>query len=92
VTEKKHPMHHRDIVKMWSSCAELARDLARAGKAITPMGVARWAQRNRLPAEWWEAVTKAGQQRGFLVTVGLLSRIAARRPRRRYGAVSSGDG
>lgn len=68
-------MEFRDIIKMWPSVATLARD------AGTNYDVARkWVKHNRIPAEYWAAIIKAAQNRGYPVTCLDMVKMAAKVP------------
>lgn len=67
---------HREILDLWPTYAELRRQLLAQGHDLSEMLVARWAQRNSIPAEWWLAVVAAAEQAGHPVDLALLARTA----------------
>lgn len=71
---------HRDILSRWPSLSALSRQLSAQGDEITAMGVVRWAQRDSIPAEWFEAVVKAAGAAGYdEITLELIASTAAKR-------------
>ena len=70
---------HRDILALWGTYAELRRQLLAQGHELSEMLVARWAQRNSIPAEWWAPVIAAAKEAGHSeVTLELLVATAPR--------------
>lgn len=54
-------MKHKDVISLWPSAPELAKDLGHA----TPYRVQKWVARNRIPPDHWRAVVTAASRRGF---------------------------
>lgn len=73
-------MNHRDILSLWPSFAEVARDLSAEGQQVSGMAVVRWAERLRIPPNYWPTLVKVAQQRGF-ASITLEALTATYRPR-----------
>lgn len=56
---------HGDILSLWESYSELSRELTAQGNDISPMGVARWGQANKIPPVWFGPMVRAARLRGF---------------------------
>jgi cell division FtsZ-interacting protein ZapD len=69
----------QDIFGIWPTLAEMARDLD-----LPYERVAKWAQRERIPSDAWEAVINAVKGRGGHITFEQLAR--ANPPRQSAGA------
>jgi cell division FtsZ-interacting protein ZapD len=69
----------QDVFGRWSTLAEMARDLD-----LPYQTVAKWAQRERIPSEAWEAVVSAVKRKGGNITFEQLAR--ANPPRQSAGA------
>jgi hypothetical protein len=63
-----------DIVNLWPSAAELARDIG-----IGTVRARAWRNRNGIPAEMWPAVITAAKARGLMVDAEMLMQAAANR-------------
>ncbi|MEH6474452.1 MAG: hypothetical protein V7727_02130 [Sneathiella sp.] len=50
----------RLIIEQWPNVAELAADLG-----VKKGTVDLWKHRNKIPAEYWKAVTEAAKRRGI---------------------------
>lgn len=68
-----------DIFKIWDPLADMARDLN-----LPYQTVAKWAQRERIPSESWQAVIEAAKRKGRVVTLEQLAN--ANPPRQSAGA------
>lgn len=56
----------KSIISLWPSYGDLAKDVTAAGGAPVRYGnVQIWSFRDSIPPEWWRAVIKAAEQRGF---------------------------
>lgn len=60
---------HADVVSLWFSAAELARDLG-----LDPQVVQKWRTRKVIPAKYWPALIEAGKRRRFKITADMLMR------------------
>jgi hypothetical protein len=69
----------KQIFGIWSSLAEMARDLD-----LPYQTVAKWAQRERIPSESWAAVIEAARKAGHKLTFEQLA--AANPPRQSASA------
>ncbi|WP_028955902.1 GIY-YIG nuclease family protein [Sulfitobacter sp. 20_GPM-1509m] len=49
-----------DLINLWPTRLDLARDVGASNVAVH-----RWAERNRIPAEWLQSVLDAAHKRGF---------------------------
>ena len=69
------PMTFTDVLKLWPSPGELARDLD------IPVGVVKqWRRRDSIPPERWQALVTAAHGHGHMhITTDFLASIAARR-------------
>jgi hypothetical protein len=63
----------RSIIDLWPSADAMAGEIG-AGVAA----VRKWAQRDRIPAEWWSAVLAAPRVKKAKVTAELMADLAAR--------------
>lgn len=63
---------HRDIIDLWSSRAELAREVG-----VDYQTARQWHLRNSIPSEYWCDLVRAAQERGLEVSVDLLATIKA---------------
>jgi hypothetical protein len=63
----------RSIIGLWPSLDAMAGDL---GAPIT--AVRKWWQRDRIPAEWWQAVAESSVGQAAGVTPYLMARLLAR--------------
>jgi len=63
----------RSIIDLWPSADAMAGEIG-AGVAA----VRKWAQRDRIPAEWWSAVLAAPRVRKARITAELMAKLAAR--------------
>ena len=69
------PRTFRDIIGLWPSAAQMARDLATLERTVR-----KWRDRGSIPPEHYPAIIKAAQRRGFgAVTLELLHAIYTRR-------------
>lgn len=65
----------RDIIGLWPSHRAMAGDCGAKHWAV-----AKWHQRDRIPAEWWNAVVDGAAKAGHRsVTVEILADIASSR-------------
>jgi hypothetical protein len=62
----------RDVIAFWDSPTEMAA--AVGAKADT---VRKWAERDRIPDEYWQRTIDAASLRGKAVTAADLTRLAA---------------
>ncbi len=81
------PTTFAEVISLWVSAAELARDLK-----IQDLTARAWRQRDSIPAEYWPEIERAAERRGFgeLVSVKLLAEIAARSAGRPVGVAANG--
>ena len=68
-------MNHKNIIALWPSASELARDLGQENA----YRVHKWSARDSIPPENWLAVVEAGTKRGLNLTLEQLARGAASR-------------
>ena len=61
-------MTHSDILNLWPSLTDLARDM---GKPIPTVG--NWKSRNRIPMEYWVRLVRAAARRDIPLTYGQLA-------------------
>lgn len=54
-------MDHRQIIDLWPSVPELARDLE-----IPSARAYKWHERRRIPPEWWLTMLECGRARNIL--------------------------
>jgi hypothetical protein len=70
-----------DIIELWPSAAELARDL----NEVKDITVRAWKARG-IPAQYWDEVVASAHRRGFdQVSVEMLSALAAKMAGRSSG-------
>jgi hypothetical protein len=61
------------VIDLWPTATELAADIGEKDGTVR-----QWRNRDRIPAEFWEAIVGAAAARGFSgVTPEALARIAA---------------
>lgn len=63
-------MTTNDVMALWPSIAELARDIGEPYETVR-----KWKVRGSIPAAYWVAITTAAAKRGFDVTLEALARI-----------------
>ena len=56
---------HGEVLALWESYSELSRELSAQGNDISPMGVARWGQAEKIPPVWFGPLVRAAKARGF---------------------------
>jgi hypothetical protein len=62
---------HADIIALWPSQTELARDCDAELSAVN-----KWKTRNRIPSDYWHDVTASAKKRGLeSVTLELLAKL-----------------
>jgi hypothetical protein len=64
----------RAIIGLWSSIDAMAVEI---GAPVT--AVRKWSQRDRIPAEWWQAIAQAPVAHRSGVTAELMAELIARR-------------
>lgn len=70
-------MNHRDIIGLWPSIAEFARDLGLSSPFVTAYA---WHRRGSIPHEYWSAVITSAKDRKFKgITLATLSESAPAR-------------
>lgn len=62
----------REVIDLWPSPAILAKEIGRKRFAV-----AKWRNRDSIPASDWVAICEAGKARGFELDVERLAQIAA---------------
>ncbi|MDJ0631075.1 MAG: hypothetical protein QNJ44_22650 [Rhodobacter sp.] len=64
----------RELVNLWPTRAELARDISAVSPLIeaTTHQVHKWAENGSIPSKYQSAVLRAATERGFPVTAELL--------------------
>ncbi len=65
----------RDILDMWPSRAELARDLDEASVTVR-----QWGRNNSIPGKADVGLVSAAKRRGFMLTFEMLARSRAGAP------------
>lgn len=71
---------HSDILGLWPSMSELARQLTAMGHEISPMGVVRWGQADSIPPKWFPALIQAAEEIGInWLTLALLYRLRSQK-------------
>lgn len=63
----------REVIDLWPSREALAAELP----GVSNWNVSKWWQRDRLPAEYWVALTSTGRARDAGVTADVLASLAA---------------
>jgi hypothetical protein len=71
----------RQIVDLWPSPTAMALDVGAPVESVR-----KWRQRDRIPAQYWEAVARSPPAESAAVTSSLMARLLAARPRRRRSA------
>jgi hypothetical protein len=64
----------RNIVGLWPSAEALAVEIGAKVEAVR-----KWRQRNRIPAEWWNAIARSPVARAAGVTVERMAEMAEER-------------
>ena len=69
----------RDLVNLWPTRAELARDVAAVAPDIclSVAQVHKWAEKQSIPARYHHPVLRAAQRRGFAVTADRIAELHA---------------
>lgn len=81
-------MFFRPIIALWGA-EDAARNLS-SDVGLPPKNVRRWVDFDSIPADWFTAVAKAAQRRGFKdVTVERLAQIAEDRRLARSGSAGT---
>jgi len=64
----------RDLVNLWPTRAELAKDVMAAcgSLRVTTAQVHKWAEKGSIPSKYQHPVLIAGQARGFEITADLI--------------------
>lgn len=69
----------KDVLKLWPSFEEVARDFQSAGVPVSNWMVSKWARRGRIGPEYWEALVRFAEARGLRgVTFELLAALHAK--------------
>lgn len=63
----------RSIIGLWPSPDAMAAEIGAGAAAVR-----KWAQRDRIPSEWWAAVVSSPRAKAANVTSDLLIVLAAR--------------
>lgn len=82
------PASHRELLSRWPSYAHVSRVLEAKGHSITGMGVARWAQNDSVPGEYWHALATCADEAlimGFTACLKMLAEKAHTASRERRG-------
>ena len=66
---------HREIMDLWPSAAELARDLKTSGD-----NVRQWRRRNRIPSWFFDPIVRAARERGLEGVTAEVLAVASIRP------------
>lgn len=66
-----------DIIALWGKTNDFADAVG-----VEYMTAHQWIRRNRVPPEYWSALVKAANRRGFHVTEALLAQITAAQKRK----------
>ena len=69
------PSTFRDLIDLWPSRAEFARDLGHLGVSLAR--VQKWAQTGSVRAEFFQHILDSAKRRGIPITADDLCRIAA---------------
>lgn len=70
-----------EIISLWPSAEELARDVGATGLVVRA-----WRARRSIPSEYWVAVIGAAERRGIPhITLELFAKLAASRGKRAQG-------
>lgn len=68
----------RDIIALWKNPKDLVKDLGRQGLSISDVTVRSWRRRG-IPGDYWHALARAAQRRGFeAVDHELLCRLGSK--------------
>lgn len=77
MTKLERPSSFTEVIGLWPTQVELASDTGAAVYAVR-----QWKARDRIPAEWWDALLAAANKRRFRqVTADLLLSLTAKRKR-----------
>lgn len=66
-------MSFRSIIELWPSADAMADEIGAGAAAVR-----KWSQRDRIPAEWWNAVLSARRVKKARITAELMTTLAAR--------------
>lgn len=65
---------HADIIELWPSVPELARDVG-----FAYVNVWKWHSKKTIPPEWWVLVVEAARRRDLPVTYEILAATVCNR-------------
>jgi hypothetical protein len=63
----------RTVIELWPTADAMAAEIG-AGTAA----VRKWSQRDRIPAEWWNAVLATPRVKQARITAEIMAKLAAR--------------